>query len=135
MKKMKKKKKNLKSNLNKNNKSYNPDLALMKLNELISDEPRIINAKNKNEKNISPFIKKNINFIKKVEEYNKKGLNYRIISLSKKEIKLLKKKKKKKSDYKIRENSPNIIKSFQINDLENANDQDKNNDKLNNSFS
>jgi hypothetical protein len=132
---LKKKKKNLKSNLNKNNKSYNPDLALMKLNELISDEPRIINAKNKNEKNISPFIKKNINFIKKVEEYNKKGMNYRTISLSKKEIKLLKKKKKKKSDYKIRENSPNIIKSFQINDLENANDQDKNNDKLNNSFS
>ena len=84
---------------------FNPNLALMKLNELISDEPRIINAKNKNEKNISPFIKKNINFIKKVEEYNKKGLNYRIISLSKKEIKLLKKKKKKKSDYKIRENS------------------------------
>ena len=70
-----------------------------------------------------------------MEEYNKKGTNYRTISLSKKEIKLLKKKKKKKSDYKIRENSPNIIKSFQINDLENANDQDKNNDKLNNSFS
>ena len=64
-------------------------------------------------------------------------MNYRTISLSKKEIKLLKKKKKKIkiSDYKIRENSPNIIKSFQINDLENVNDQDKNNDKLNNSFS
>ena len=97
---LKKKKKNLKSNLNKNNKSYNPDFALMKLNELISDEPRIINAKNKNEKNISPFIKKNINFIKKVEEYNKKGLNYRIISLSKKEIKLLKKKKNSEKNYK-----------------------------------
>ena len=83
------------------------NLALFKLNELISevktneanktDENNKIKEDNKtdykSENNIKvPFIKKNINYIKTIQEYYKKGISYRC--LSKSEIKLLKKKKK-----------------------------------------
>ena len=103
------------------------NLALSKLNELISE----VNSETKNNKeeiktintnnNKSPFIKKNINFIKKIQEYYKKGVNYRC--LSKREIKLLKKNKKNLC-YKFQNNPQNffseklcdnIINSYQFN--------------------
>ena len=130
---LKKKNKNLKSNLiKKNDIKFNPNLALMKLNELIDDEPK----KNNKENNKPKYIQKNINFIKKLEECNKKGIHCRSLTLSKNEIKLLNKNKKN-----LKNNThPNISKE-KINDdddkifdeLEKLNDEDK--DKLNNSFS
>ena len=163
---LKKKNKNIKSNLNLT-KVYNPNLALKKLNELIfDDEPpknqnenNNINNKENKENNTQKFIKKNINFIKKVEECNRKGINYRNMTLSKREIKLLKN-KKKNINSNIRNNTQNIsleksnekiIKSFQnnnddnellkidknkiINKLEKIKDNNNVKDKLNNSFS
>ena len=108
------------------------NLALFKLNELISevktseinktDENNKIKQDNKPDNKIKvPFIKKNINFIKKIEEYSKKGINYRC--LSKSEMKLLKK-KKNIICYKFHNNPQNffseklcdnIIKSFDFN--------------------
>ena len=108
------------------------NLALFKLNELIlevktnesnkTDENNIIKQDNKPGNKIKvPFIKKNINYIKKIEEYSKKGINYRC--LSKREIKLLKK-KKNSICYKFQNNPQNffseklcdnIIKSFDFN--------------------
>ena len=88
------------------------NLALLKLNELITefvdtntkdnnkDNNNIDNEKKKsnelkeekNSSNKNTFIKKNINYIKKIQESSKKGLNYKV--LSKSEMKLLNKKKK-----------------------------------------
>ena len=133
----KKNNKNLKSILNKNAKKYNPNLALLKLNELImDDEP--INQKDEISNNINNnvninnnnarYIKKNINFIKKVEECNKKGINYRSLTISKREIKLLKK-KKKNICHKFRDNpqnffseklKENVIKSLMNNNLDDS---------------
>ena len=169
--KLKKKNKNLKSNLNKNTiniKQYDPKEALMKLNELISDdspkktkiEEDIKSPNNKGNKNYSHFIKKNINFIKKVEECNKRGENYRNLTLSKREMKLLKKKKKNLC-HKFRDNPQkffseqlceNVIKSFKANMDDSEilkidknkiinklgkikEDENEGKDKLNNSFS
>ena len=144
--KLKKKNKNFKSILYKNkennsnnisnntNSKYNPNLALMKLNELVFDDSPIkeknennkelnkqkeINNKNENNNSI---IQKNINFIKKLEECNKKGINYKNMTLSKREIVLLNKKKKNLC-YKFKNNPQNfftekltedVIKSFQV---------------------
>ena len=175
--KLKKKNKNLKSNLNKNNKinhEYNPNVALKKLNDLIFDDsptkPKKENDNNKNPKDIkntnnksqTDIIKKNINFIKKLEECNKKGINYRSLTLSKREINLLNK-KKKNLGFKFKNNSQNLLseklrenalKSFQKNVDDNEllkinknriiydfekekikEDYNDNNEKLNNSFS
>ena len=111
------------------------NLALFKLNELISEvktnenktEENInknkqdIKVENKSDNTKIPFIKKNINFIKTIQEYYKKGINYRC--LSKSEIKLLKKKKKNMC-HKFQNNPQNffseklcdnIIKSFDFN--------------------
>ena len=106
------------------------NLALSKLNELISEENENINKNNENNKkqenkidnnNKIPFIQKNINFIKTIEENYKKGINYKC--LSKREMKLLKKKKKNMC-YKFRDNPQNffseklcdnIIKSYDFN--------------------
>ena len=184
--KLKKKNKNLKSNLIKNkttnsnnnsnntNQKYNPNLALMKLNELVfddspvkeknennNDSKNLKEINNKNENN-APFIKKNINLIKKLEECNKKGINYRSLTLSKREINLLNK-KKKNLGFKFKNNSQNLLseklrenalKSFQNNVDDNEllkinknriiydfekekikEDYNDNNEKLNNSFS
>jgi hypothetical protein len=132
----KKKNKNLKSNLIKNDSvKYNPNIALMKLNELIDDEPK----KNKNKENSKPkYIQKNINFIKKLEECNKKGINPRSLTLSKNEIKLLNKNKKN-----LKNNTQQQKQNFSkekinvndrvINKFDKINEDDKN--KLNNSFS
>ena len=123
--------------MNKNAKKYNPNLALLKLNELImDDEP--INQKDEISNNINNnvninnnnarYIKKNINFIKKVEECNKKGINYRSLTISKREIKLLKK-KKKNICHKFRDNpqnffseklKENVIKSLMNNNLDDS---------------
>ena len=127
---LKKKNKNIKSNLINNDIKYNPNLALMKLNELIDDEPK----KSINKENNKPkYIQKNINFIKKLEECNKKGINCRSLTLSKNEIKLLNKNKKN-----LKNNTQhNLTKEkININDddkLEKIDENDKNN--LNNSFS
>ena len=133
---------NRKSEKNKERKILNSELALLKLNELISEE--VIkkekniktnkNNKNRNEKNnikehkinnsiITPsYIQKNIDYIKKIQDYNKKGLNYKV--LSKSEIKLLNKKKKNMC-YKFQKNPQhffteelceNVIKSFGFDD-------------------
>ena len=130
------------NNNNKEKKSLNSDLALIKLNELISEigneseinTPINVVNENTNEKNNSKeykdnnsnnsnlYIKKNVKYIKKNQDYNKKGLNYKV--LSKSEIKLLKK-KKKFSFYKFKNNTQhfftdelcnNIIKSFDFDD-------------------
>ena len=123
--KLKKKNKNLKSNLDKNNKihnEYNPNEALKKLNELIFDDsptkPKKENADNKipkdikititNNNNQNDIIKKNINFIKNLEECNKKGINYRSLTLSKREINLLNK-KQKNLGFKFKNNSQNLF--------------------------
>jgi hypothetical protein len=116
----------LKSNLDKNNKicnGYNPDEALKKLNELIFDDsptkPKKENDNNKipkdikititnNNNNHNDIIKKNINFIKKLEECNKKGINYRSLTLSKREINLLNK-KQKNLGFKFKNNSQNLF--------------------------
>ena len=84
------------------------NLALSKLNELISEvnNTESNGDTNKNKINKSPFIKKNINFIKKIQEYYKKGVNYRC--LSKREIKLLKKQKKNLC-HKFKENPQNFF--------------------------
>ena len=132
----KKKNKNLKSNLIKNNSvKYNPNLALMKLNELIDDEPK----KNKNKENSKPkYIQKNINFIKKLEECNKKGINPRSLTLSKNEIKLLNKNKKnlknntQQQKQNLSKEKINVDDKI-INKFDKINEDDKN--KLNNSFS
>ena len=144
--KLKKKNKNFKSILYKNkennsnnisnntNSKYNPNLALMKLNELVFDDSPIkeknennkelnkqkeINNKNENNNSI---IQKNINFIKTLEECNKKGINYKNMTLSKREMVLLNKKKKNLC-YKFKNNPQNfftekltedVIKSFQV---------------------
>ena len=162
---LKKKNKNIKSNL-KITKAYNPNLALKKLNELIfDDEPAKneneninINNKENKENNIPKFIKKNINFIKKVQECNKKGINYRNMTLSKREIKLLNKKKKNINNNVINNTqnissqkiNENISKSIQnnneiseqvkmnknkINNKIEKIEEINNKDKLNNSFS
>ena len=132
----KKKNKNLKSNLIKNNSvKYNPNLALMKLNELIDDEPK----KNKNKENSKPkYIQKNINFIKKLEECNKKGINPRSLTLSKNEIKLLNKNKKNLKNNTQQEKQNFSKEKINVNDkiinkFDKINEDDKN--KLNNSFS
>lgn len=146
--KLKKKNKNLKTNLNNNNNKYNPNDALMKLNELIFDEPPKAKKEENNNKDINKnenndrFIKKNINFIKKVEECNKKGLNYRSLTLSKREIKLLKKKKKNLNHKNGKSNENDTITNKDDTELLKI---DKNNltnklgtiqeDKLHNSFS
>ena len=103
------------------------NLALCKLNELISEEKENENINKKQENKIDnnnnkiPFIKKNINFIKTIEENYKKGINYKC--LSKREMKLLKKKKKNMC-YKYQNNPQNffseklcdnMIKSFDFN--------------------
>ena len=132
----KKKNKNLKSNLIKNNSvKYNPNLALMKLNELIDDEPK----KNKNKENSKPkYIQKNINFIKKLEECNKKGINPRSLTLSKNEIKLLNKNKKNLKNNTQQQKQNFTKEKINVNDriinkFDKINEDDKN--KLNNSFS
>ena len=104
------------------------NLALSKLNQLISEVNSESQKKNNKEDikldnniNKSQFIKKNINFIKKIQEYYKKGVNYRC--LSKREIKLLKKKNNNMC-YKFQNNPQNffseklcdnIIKTFNFN--------------------
>ena len=131
-----KKENNQKSILKKENKP--DDDALLKLNELISEFFVDKNDKNKkkekekekeksnkkdgkNDKK-APFIKKNINYIKKMQENNKKGLKYKVESKS--EIKLLKKKKKAlcvkfqnnpQNFYTVKLND-NIMKSFGFDD-------------------
>jgi len=112
------------------------DDALLKLNELISEvfvDKNVKNKKNENGNEKSnkkegksdkkaPFIKKNINYIKKMQDNNKKGLKYKVESKS--EIKLLKKKKKDlcvkfqnnpQNFYTIKLND-NIMKSFGFDD-------------------
>ena len=107
----------------------------MKLNELIDDEPK----KNKNKENSKPkYIQKNINFIKKLEECNKKGINPRSLTLSKNEIKLLNKNKKNLKNN-TQQQKQNLSKEkINVNDkiinkFDKINEDDKN--KLNNSFS
>ena len=135
---LKKKNKNIKSNLIKKDEiKFNPNLALMKLNELIDDEPKS-NIRKKNKENNKPkYIQKNINFIKKLEECNKKGINCRSLTLSKNEIKLLNKNKKN-----LKNNTQQNMSKEKINDddnifdeLKKINEDDKNKNKLNNSFS
>ena len=129
-----KKENNQKSILKKENKS--DDDALLKLNELISEffvDKSDKNKKNENEIEKSnkkdgkndkkaTFIKKNINYIKKMQDNNKKGLKYKVESKS--EIKLLKKKKKAlcvkfqnnpQNFYTVKLNN-NIMKSFGFDD-------------------
>ena len=125
----------------------NFNLALVKLNELISevnsddddqndqDEPNeIIKEEGEKVPIPIPFIQKNIKFIKKIEELNKKGVNYRCFS--KNEIKLLKKKNKNVC-HKFQNNPQNfyseklcdnVIKSFD--DNKDNNDLDKNNKNM-----
>lgn len=129
-----KKENNQKSILKKENKP--DDNALLKLNELISEffvdkDDKINKSENEKEKSNkkdgkndkkAPFIKKNINYIKKMQENNKKGLKYKIES--KNEIKLLKKRKKDlcvkfqnnpQNFYTVKLNN-NIMKSFGFDD-------------------
>ena len=92
----------------------------MKLNELVFDESPIKekndnNNDSKNQKEINnknennaPFIKKNINLIKKLEECNKKGINYKIMTLSKREMILLNKTKQNLC-YKFKNNPQNFF--------------------------
>ena len=110
--------------------------ALLRLNELISEffvDKTDKSKKNENENEKSnkkygkndkkaTFIKKNINYIKKMQENNKKGLKYKVESKS--EIKLLKKKKKAlcvkfqnnpQNFYTVKLND-NIMKSFGFDD-------------------
>jgi len=123
-------------------KSDKDNLALFKLNELIEEEnknsinnnkidkiDKIKKNENNNKEDIksdnnnkTTFIKKNINFIKQIQDNYKKGINYRC--LSKREIKLLNKKKKNMC-YKFRNNPQNffsetlcdnVIKSFNLDD-------------------
>ena len=127
---LKKKNKNIKSNLINNDIKYNPNLALMKLNELIDDEPK----KSINKENNKPkYIQKNINFIKKLEECNKKGINCRSLTLSKNEIKLLNKNKKNLKNNTQQNLTKEKININDDNKLEKIDENDKNN--LNNSFS
>jgi hypothetical protein len=127
----------------KTNNKENLNLALLKLNELISEvntdndeqeqEPDVPNQMTKDEGEKIPFIKKNIKFIKRIEELNKMGVNYRC--LSKSEIKLLK--KKNKNICNKFQNNPqnffseklcdNVTKSFEHN--KDDNDLVKNNNK------
>ena len=104
-------------------KNENLNLALLKLNELISEVNKENNNKNDNKENNNkiPSILNNDNYIKTIKDNYKKGFNYKC--LSKSEINLLKR-KKKYSYYGLKNNpqnilskklSDNVIKTFRIN--------------------